>query len=155
MEEVLTIREATLDDFPMVMSLYRQLQPEDPVLTDGSDFEVFERILASPGLHLFVAASGSDLVGSIYLNIIPNMTRSASPHALVENVITRQDLRGTGIGQSLMAHTLDFAWRKGCYKAMLQTGSTKASTHGFYEACGFSKEEKTGYLARPPRNQHS
>ena len=42
-----------------------------------------------------------------------------------------------------------FAWKEGCYKAMLQTGSKQESTHAFYRACGFRADEKTGYVARP------
>ena len=110
---------------------------------------MFDEILRSPNLHLFVGEENEDLVGSIYLNVIPNITRSASPYAIIENVITREDLRGRGIGKALMQHTLAFAWQRGCYKAMLQTGSSRPSTHAFYRACGFTSDEKTGYLARP------
>ena len=132
------------------MALYRQLQPEDPILRDGSDAATFRKILQAPGLHLFVACAGDDLAGSTYLNVIPNITRSASPYAIVENVITREDLRGQGVGKRLMQYTLDFAWQQGCYKAMLQTGSKQASTHAFYRSCGYNSTEKTGYIARPP-----
>ena len=150
MHKELSIREARSADFSAVMDLYRQLQPDDPAVTDGSDRKVYEHILQADGLYLFIASLRDQLAGSIYLNIIPNITRNASSYAVIENVITHQDLRGLGIGQTLMAHVLDFAWRKGCYKAMLQTGSEKAHTHAFYRACGFSPDEKTGYLARPP-----
>jgi GNAT superfamily N-acetyltransferase len=143
------IREARIEDFDSLMALYRQLLPNDPVLTDGADLAVFKTIVDSPNLHLFVAAASDGLVGSIYLNIVPNITRSASPYAVIENVITRDDLRGKGIGKSLMAHTLTFAWDRGCYKAMLQTGSKQESTHAFYRSCGFTTHEKTGFLARP------
>ncbi|MEV4395759.1 hypothetical protein [Nonomuraea sp. NPDC049607] len=41
-------REARLDDFAHIVRLYRQLQPDDPALKDGSDAEVFRQILESP-----------------------------------------------------------------------------------------------------------
>ncbi len=91
------------------------------------------------------------MVATTYLNVIPNMTRSASPYAVIENVVVDEGLRGTGLGKQIMAATLDAAWQAGCYKVMLQTGSRTSATHAFYRACGFSGDEKTAYLARPPR----
>lgn len=143
------IREANDDDFSRVMSLYRQLQPDDPVLSNGADREVFDEITRSNRLHLFVLLSNQTIVATSYLNIIPNITRSASPYAVIENVVTDEQLRGQGIGKQLMTYVLDFAWSMGCYKAMLQTGSKREATHAFYRSCGFSGDEKTGYLARP------
>lgn len=74
-------REARADDFEDVIRLYRQLQPEDPVLQDGSDAAAFDQILSSPRLHLFVLEVSGVVVATTYLNVIPNITRSASPYA--------------------------------------------------------------------------
>lgn len=90
------------------------------------------------------------LVATTYLNIIPNITRSASPYAVIENVGVERTLRSTGLGKQIMAGTLQVAWNAGCYKAMLLTGSSTPSTHAFYRACSFSAEEKAAYVARPP-----
>jgi len=80
-------REAGPDDLEDILRLYRQLQPEDPVLHDGSDAAAFAQILESPGLHLFVLETEGVVVATTYLNIIPNLTRSASPYAVIENVV--------------------------------------------------------------------
>jgi GNAT superfamily N-acetyltransferase len=89
------------------------------------------------------------VVATTYLNVIPNVTRSASPHAVIENVVVEERLRGTGLGKQIMGSTLRVAWSAGCYKAMLMTGSRRPSTHAFYLACGFSPDAKRAYLARP------
>ncbi len=143
------IREANAGDFDAVTRLYRQLHPGDPEVLDGSDRNAFEEILASPLLHLLVLERDGEVVATAYLNIVPNLTRSASPYAVVENVVVDERVRGTGLGKILMAQTLERAWSAGCYKAMLMTGSKRPSTHGFYRACGFSPDAKTAYLARP------
>lgn len=148
----MTIREAVREDFPEILRLYRQLQPEDPVLDDGSDLEVFETILESPWLAIFVLEREGRLASSCYLNVIPNVTRSARPYAIIENVITDEARRGQGLGRALMREVLSIAWARGCYKAMLQTGSKEESTHVFYRACGFKGDDKTGYVARPPES---
>ncbi|MFC3982758.1 MULTISPECIES: GNAT family N-acetyltransferase [Streptosporangium] len=146
---MIVFREAVPDDFAGVMRLYRQLQPKDPVLSDGSDVATFTRILDSPGLHLFVLEAEGAVVATAYLNVIPNLTRSASPYAVIENVVVEESLRGTGLGKQVMAGTLRAAWDAGCYKVMLLTGSSRPATHAFYRACGFSSDAKTAYLARP------
>ena len=119
------------------------------ILHDGSDAAAFAQILHSPGLHLFVLEANRAIVATTYLNIIPNLTRSASPYAVIENVVVDETLRGTGLGKHIMAGTLRAAWDAGCYKAMLLTGSREPATHRFYRSCGFSPGAKTAYLARP------
>jgi GNAT superfamily N-acetyltransferase len=146
---VTIFREAGPGDFEDVLRLYRQLQPEDPVLRDGSDAASFGQILRSPGLHLFVLEIDGAIVATTYLNVIPNLTRSASPYAVIENVVVDETFRGTGLGKQIMAGTLRAAWDAGCYKAMLLTGSRNPATHAFYRACGFSPDAKQAYLARP------
>jgi hypothetical protein len=47
-----------------------------------------------------------------------------------------------------MDHTIREAWRRGCYKVMLLTGSKNPATHAFYRACGLTPDVKTGYVAR-------
>ncbi|GAB3220575.1 GNAT family N-acetyltransferase [Glycomyces halotolerans] len=142
-------REAGPGDFKAIRSLYRQLHPQDPVLQDGSDATAFEQILETPGLRLFVLEVDGAVVATTYLNVIPNLTRSAAPYAVIENVVVDQDKRGAGLGKRIMRATLNAAWDAGCYKAMLQTGTRNPDTHAFYQACGFSADAKTAYLARP------
>ena len=72
-------REARPDDLPALLRLYRQLHPADPDPTGGP--EVFQQILRSPGLHLFVLEVDDSVVATTYLNVIPNLTRGAAPPA--------------------------------------------------------------------------
>ena len=142
-------REAESGDFDALLRLYRQMHPKDPVLEDGSEAAAFSQILRSPGLHLFVLELDGSVVATTYLNVIPNITRSASPYAVIENVVVDESLRRTGLGRTIMDGTLRVAWDAGCYKAMLMTGSRNPGTHAFYRACGFSPDAKQAYLARP------
>lgn len=142
-------RAARASDFEDVMRLYRQLHPDDPAVHDGSDAAVFDQILQASALHLFVLEVNGSVVATTYLNVIPNITRAASPYAVIENVVVEESLRGTGLGKEIMSATLDVAWGVSCYKAMLMTSSSKLATHAFYKACGFSAEVKTAYVARP------
>ena len=142
------IREAELEDFDGVKRLYAQLNPDDPVVSDGRDAPVFETIVVSDHLYLFVGVVDEKLVATCYLNFIPNMTRNVSPYCIIENVVTERELRNQGYGKAIIKHALDVAWAFGCYKVMLQTGSKRESTHYFYKSCGFSATDKFAFVAR-------
>tara|TARA_Y100001933_G_scaffold112984_3_gene113106 strand:- start:63 stop:542 length:480 start_codon:yes stop_codon:yes gene_type:complete len=147
----LRVREAAAGDFDALMRLYRQLQPSDPVPADGGARAVFAAIVESDALRLYLLEDGDGRVSaSCYLNVIPNLTRGARPYAVIENVITDEARRGRGLGRAVIGHALDAAWAAGCYKVMLQTGSTQESTHAFYRACGFSGTDKHAYVAWCP-----
>ncbi|WP_456787642.1 N-acetyltransferase family protein [Cellulomonas sp. P5_C5] len=144
-------REARPDDLPALLRLYSQLHPADSAPDDAP--AVLDQILATAGLHLFVLEVEGDVVATAYLNVIPNLTRGASPYAVVENVVVEQSRRGTGLGKATMAGTLAAAGAAGCYKVMLLTGSRSAGTHAFYRSCGLSGDEKTAYVAHPPQDR--
>ncbi|MEV0150703.1 MULTISPECIES: hypothetical protein [unclassified Nonomuraea] len=82
-------RAARHGDCDQITRLYRQLHPHDPVLDNGSDVAVFQQILDSLALHLFVLLDGAVVV-TAYLNVIPNLTRAAAPYAVIENVVVDQ-----------------------------------------------------------------
>ena len=142
-------REAQSSDFNDIVRLYRQLHPQDPIPQDGSVEQTFERILASPGLRLFVLELDGVVVATTYLNVIPNLTRSVSPYAVIENVVVEESRRGSGLGKQIMDGTLRAAWAEGCYKAMLMTGLLDAGDPQLLLRCVFSPDAKTAYLARP------
>lgn len=143
------IREAGTGDFEHVARLYRQLHPNNPVPDDGADVAAFKTILDSSWLHLFVLEIDGTVVATTYLNVIPNITHSASPYAIIQNVVVDEGRRGAGLGKAIIEHTLRAAWDAGCYKAELTTGSRNPATHAFYRACGFSAETRTAYDRRP------
>ncbi|MFT5195475.1 MAG: GNAT superfamily N-acetyltransferase [Cellvibrionaceae bacterium] len=144
------IREADQKDWVELMRLYRQLNSDEAVFADGRDRAVFEQILGQDGLFLFVLESAGKLVSTCYLNVIPNLTRSAMPYAVIENVVTYEARRGRGFGKRVIEHAVLQAWALGCYKVMLMTGSKEESTHAFYRSCGFSAKEKQAYVIRQP-----
>lgn len=80
-------RTARPGDFEDIVRLYKQLRPENPVVEDGSNAAAFEQILGIPVLHLFVLEQARAVVATTYLNVIPNLTRSARTYAVVENVV--------------------------------------------------------------------
>ena len=148
-------REARREDLPAVLELMRQLNTDDPPVEPSVSRAVFDSILDTPGLTVFVLEQDGAIFASTYLNVVANLTRGASPYAVIENVVVDEARRGQGLGKAIVTATLEMAWGAGCYKAMLQTGSRRAATHAFYRACGFSGDEKHAYVAHPSAPAHA
>jgi GNAT superfamily N-acetyltransferase len=135
-------RSAEERDFAAVQVLLHQLSPESGAFQ--TTVAHWQAVIAHPGTTVWLADNEGP-VASATLHILPNMTNWGAPYALVENVVTRQDLRGRGIGSGLMAHVLDRALEAGCYKVMLLTGVVRGAKN-FYRACGFSDDKKIGMV---------
>ena len=89
----------------------------------------------------------------VTLHILPNMTQGGRPYALIENVVTHADHRGSGCGRRVIEAAVQRAWEADCYKVMLLTGQ-RAKARCFYEALGFSADEKWAMtLRRAPVRQ--
>lgn len=143
------LRLAISDDLPSLLSLYRELNNEDPQPDIGESLNVLNEILNSKHFEVVIAEHENVAVGTCYLNIIPNLTRNNAPYGVIENVVTLERLRRQGIGKKVVKFALDLAWARGCYKVMLQTGSRRESTRSFYRSCGFVSDEKYAFVARP------
>ena len=146
----MTTRPATLDDYEELMRLYTHLHADDQPLDESFGRKELATIIDRSGLELLVLEHEGRLVATIYLNIIPNLTRAGRPYAVIENVVVDSLARQQGFGRQIMDATLEKAWAAGCYKVMLMTGVTNPNSHGFYRACGFSSDAKTAYLIRHP-----
>lgn len=53
----------------------------------------FQTMLDDPGKQVLVAERGG-LLGTVTLVIVPHLTQGARSYALIENVVTRADVRG-------------------------------------------------------------
>ncbi len=141
------IRSIQKHELSELLDLYRHLNEDDPVLVEDAELKkLWEEILEDPGQHYLVAEVDGKLVSACVMIIIKNLTRSASPYALIENVVTHPDYRNKGIGTRLLKRAQEIAKEKGCYKVMLLTGRRNAIR--FYENAGFERESKTGFIIR-------
>ena len=89
-----------------------------------------------------------DILGTCYLNIMPNLTAGGRPYAVIENVVTDVSHRNKGIGKAVLNWATSMAWRNNCYKVMLMSGRADESVHQFYRSCGFDADEKQAYIRR-------
>jgi len=98
--------------------------------------------LMNTNFKIFVALQGNQVICTIALTIEPKFINNLGIVAHIEDVATREDLMGKGIGQVLLSHVLDYADKRKCYKTILNC--EKKAQH-FYEIGGMivAKNDKS------------
>ena len=86
------------------------------------------------------------IVSTFVCVIIPNVTRSMRPTALIENVVTREDYRGKDYATECLNYAKKIAEKENCYKIMLLTGSKEDTTLNFYRKAGYNRLYYTNYV---------
>ena len=140
------VRTARNEDYEELLGLLKQLHPEDPIAAQTG--EAFEEILASDHFEIIVAEYAGQLIGSCYLNIVPNLTRGGRPYSVIENVITDSKHRNKGVGKAVMDRALEISKSRSCYKVMLMSGRKDDAVDSFYQSCGFDGNQKQAYINR-------
>ena len=143
----LRVRKAGPSDLTGLLALYRDLTPGDPPLSYEAASAILDRFARYEGSAILVGEVAGELVASCTLVVVPNLTRGGSPYGLIENVVTRRDVRQRGYGRSLLDAASQAAWAAGCYKVMLLAGSTDPDIMNFYHGAGF-EQSKTGFQKR-------
>ncbi len=141
-------RGAEAGDLEALLSLYSQLSIKDPVLPLALARARLGEMLEMPGLYLGIGEVRGRVAASAVLVLVPNLTRSARPFGMIENVVTDAAMRGRGFGKRLIQHLLAHAREANAYKVMLMTGRTDESVLHFYESCGLQRGTKTAFEIR-------
>ena len=136
--ESLTIRDATLDDLPAILRLLSQMhdEPADDVDAELRD-DTFRRILATPSRALLVADDTTEVVGTLDLFVMENLTRGGKPWAGIENLAVDFHHRRRGIARELVDTAVDLASDVGCYKIQLVSHERRSAAHDLYRQAGF------------------
>jgi GNAT superfamily N-acetyltransferase len=141
-------RVAREEDLEGLLSLYRQLNPEDSSLDLGSALAIWRESASKGMTEYFAAAQDGVLVSACCVTVVPNLTRGGRPYAIIENVITDEGRRGEGIGRRVVMMAVEYAKARGCYKVALMSGAKRAQAHAFYKAIGFDGDSKRGFEIR-------
>jgi predicted N-acetyltransferase YhbS len=143
LEKMTNIRPATEEDIPSILDLYRELiistsQVETSRSPSTDDYrKVFAEIRADPRHELLVAEDQGEVVGTVVLLIVPNLSHSATPWALVENLVVGHEYRRRGLGRLLLEYAVARAKEKGCYRIQLCSDKRREEAHRFYHSVGF------------------
>jgi predicted N-acetyltransferase YhbS len=140
---VAIVRVATEEDISRILELYREMvittsEAERGRAPSQDDYRrVFDEISAMPGHELLVAEEQGEVVGSVVLLIVPNLSHEALPWAVVENLVVDQRYQGKGLGRILMEYAIARAKEAGCYKIGLSSNKRRREAHRFYSSLGF------------------
>lgn len=139
------IRKAKESDLPKILKLLKQLHPDDKEIEIKESIKFLKQIKNNSNYFLLVAESDNKIVGTAYLVIIPNLTRSCRPWAQIENIIVDEKYRRKGIGIKLIKYAMNLAKKSDCYKFFLTSNIKREDAHKFYKSVGFYKH---GYSFR-------
>jgi GNAT superfamily N-acetyltransferase len=136
-----TLRPATREDLAVVLAL---LAGEEGVVDPGTVevTEAYERAFAAieadpRNEELVLVDGGGQVVGCLQLTYVPGLGKGGAERVLVEAVRVRADLRGAGLGRTLMGLALDRARARGCALAQLTSSRHRSDAHRFYAGLGF------------------
>ncbi len=142
------IRAATRDDLAGVLALYRVFRSYDPAFDAAAAGPCWEAIERSGVMTVVVAEAEGVIAATCTLVVVPNLTWSGRPWAVIENVVTDPLYQRRGLGQGVLGFACELAWAAGCYKVSLATGSLQEATLRFYEEAGFVRGGKTFFEMR-------
>ena len=146
------LRHVVNDDLEELLELYTHLHPGEPSpIINAQLKDLWGEMLADQNMHILVEKAEDKLVATCVLVIIQNLTHGARPYGLIENVVTRAEMRRRGYGRGVVEEALAIAWQNNCYKVMLMTGSNRGTLQ-FYGRCGFVQGVKTGLVAYPDQS---
>jgi GNAT superfamily N-acetyltransferase len=135
------IRDGADRDLAAVIELLKLLHdvPEEGPMPAESALTraVWQQILSEPSRTVLVAELRNQVVGTLDLIVVPNLTSRGSPWAIVENMVVAEAHRREGVGQALMGEVMSRVRQAGAYKIQLLSHRGRAGAHAFYTALGF------------------
>ncbi|MFI6456573.1 GNAT family N-acetyltransferase [Streptosporangium amethystogenes] len=97
----------------------------------------FEVIDADPANELIVAELDGEVVGTMQLTYIPGISRRGALRMQIEAVRIASELRGRGLGRTMMEWAVERGRARGCALVQLTTDKTREDAHRFYDSLGF------------------
>ncbi len=144
------IRTATASDLTDLISLYRELRPNDPVTEPTRLHRQLVEIETYPHLAIVVAEHQGHLHATSMLAVIPSLAMGGRPFGVIEHVVTLASSRGRGYAQAVITHALALAWQRNCYKVMLLSGFNRPEAHKLYLKLGFDGDRERGFVIKAP-----
>ncbi len=142
------IRRARADDLPRIVELLQQEslpgeQREDPGPPLPEAYvRAFEAIDADPRQRLVVAEVDGEVVGTLVMVIMANLSYRGGTIAQLENVVVDEPLRGQGVGETMARWAMEEARRSGCFRLQLTSNKARKDAHRFWERLGFVKSHE-------------
>ena len=141
---VAVVRRAEGRDVPAIVDLLAadQLGATRDGVRTAEDLAAYQRAfhaIDSDSAHLLVVAEAdAEIVATFQLSFLPGLARRGALRAQIESVRVREDYRGRGLGEALMAWAIDEARRRDCAIVQLTSDKSRHAAHRFYGRLGFA-----------------
>jgi len=142
MPTVMIIRAAIRSDLGAILRLLRELGDKTHtqsayVRMSSAAVRAWTRMENDPDRTVLVAEQRGQIIGTLDLLVVANLTHDAQPWAIVDNLVVDPAARNRGIGRALMEDAFDRSVRSGCYKIELLSHEIRHEAHTFYRSLGF------------------
>jgi GNAT superfamily N-acetyltransferase len=143
LEQRLAVRRARANELHHVLAVHADGGQGTPtVRRSAREAQIWDRMMGTADLHVYLAFRGRRAVGTASLTILPNVTYHTAPSAIVEAVVVVTDERRRGVATALLTTILEHTRRAGCDKVQLLSHVRHADDggHDLYRSVGFRPE---------------
>lgn len=144
------IRRARESDQDAVLSLYRELRPNDLALPADKASELWSKVNQGPRSQIIVAEYEGHIGATCMLALIANIASEGRSIGFIEHVVTAHSLRRKGLGEACLRYAVELAWELDCCKVVLLSGAQRPEAHAVYEKVGFSGDVERGFVIKKP-----
>jgi len=132
----ITIRRASTTDREVIYNMICSLEN---MILDWPGFDAaFDRNIANPSIHYFLAELERKPIGMVSCHIQPLLHHAALVSEIQEMYVEPQ-YRSQQIGKALMEHVTRFAKGEGAIQMEVTSRATREHAHRFYQREGFEK----------------
>ena len=85
--------------------------------------------------------------GVYSLLIMHKLGHKCVPSAILEDIVVASARQRQGLGKALVAHAMDMARSKNCYKLVLSSNARRTDAHRFYDQLGFQRHGVSFHVA--------
>ncbi len=137
----LTIRPAHASDIPALVRLLVELFAQEAEFAPAPERHArgLAAIIADERVGKVLLAEQDGRAAGMVNFLYTISTALGGRVALLEDVVVGKALRGSGIGQKLVAEAIETARADGCLRITLLTDPGNGRAHRFYERFGFQR----------------
>lgn len=135
-----TFREADVGDVPAIIALLREddLGAAREIAPLAHYEAAFATLILQPQTVLIVGARDGAVVAFYQLTTVDALSHCAMRRGNIEDVRVAENLRGQGIGHTMMDDAATRARALGCDMLQLVAHNTRHATRKFYLSAGFT-----------------
>ncbi|WP_297439243.1 GNAT family N-acetyltransferase [uncultured Clostridium sp.] len=132
------IERLKIEDIPKLIKLYKELVNRETDLDIACN--KYNEILKDENQCILVAKENDEIIGTLMGVVCKSLALDGKPFLVVEDVIVNPNLRGKGIGKTLVEEIDKFAISKDCLYAIVVSSGFRKFSHIFYEKVGFDED---------------